>query len=166
MPWGPTADDDERCPGPGQANHTLRVGYDKVVDGSSPRAGSPIASPRCSGGGRSGGGRRKNDVIDASAAASVAALQGDATPVGVDDDTVVFALLEDRRASLAAQRVRSVSQLHALLRDLVPAGRPPRSQPPMRPRCCARSATPPPPETKQPDNAKHRAHHLGAPGGI
>ena len=64
-------------------------------------------------------GRRKNDVIDASAAASVAALQGDAAPIGVGDDTVVFALLEERRASLTAQRVRSVNQLHALLRDLV-----------------------------------------------
>ena len=70
------------------------------------------------------GGRRKNDVIDASAAASVAALQGDAAPVVVDDDTVVFALLEERRASLTAQRVRSVNQLHALLRDLVAGGAP------------------------------------------
>ena len=70
------------------------------------------------------GGCRKNDVIDASAAASVAALQGDAAPVVVDDDTVVFALLEERRASLTAQRVRSVNQLHALLRDLVAGGAP------------------------------------------
>ena len=70
------------------------------------------------------GGRRKNDVIDASAAASVAALPGDAATVVVDDDTVVFALLEERRASLTAQRVRSVNQLHALLRELV-AGRAP-----------------------------------------
>ena len=70
------------------------------------------------------GGRRKNDVIDASAAASVAALQGDAAPVVVDDDTVVFALLEERRASLTTQRVRSVNQLHALLRDLVAGGAP------------------------------------------
>ena len=31
------------------------------------------------------GGRRKNDVIDAAAAASVAALAGEATPVGVDE---------------------------------------------------------------------------------
>ena len=70
------------------------------------------------------GGRRKNDVIDASAAASVAAYQGDAAAVAADDDTVVFALLEERRASLAAQRVRSVNQLHALLRDLVAGGAP------------------------------------------
>lgn len=61
------------------------------------------------------GGRRKNDVIDASAAASVAALHGDATPVTAEDDTTVFALLEERRANLAAQRVPAVNQLHALM---------------------------------------------------
>jgi len=68
------------------------------------------------------GGRRKNDVIDASAAASVAALQGDARPVTAEDDTTLFALLEERRANLAGQRVRSVNQLHALMRDLIPGG--------------------------------------------
>jgi transposase len=68
------------------------------------------------------GGRRKNDAIDASAAASVAALQGDATVVAAEDTTTMFALLEERRANLAAQRVRAVNQLHALLRDLVPGG--------------------------------------------
>ena len=76
------------------------------------------------------GGRRKNDVIDASAAASVAAYQGDAAAVAADDDTVVFALLEERRASLASQRVRSVNQLHALLRDLVAGGAPTTSRGP------------------------------------
>ena len=40
------------------------------------------------------GGRRKNDVIDAAAAASVAALQGDALIVVPEDTTVVFALLK------------------------------------------------------------------------
>ena len=70
------------------------------------------------------GGRRKNDVIDAAAAASVAALQGDASLVVPEDTTVVFALLEERRANVAAQRVRSVNQLHALLRDLIPGGAP------------------------------------------
>jgi transposase len=68
------------------------------------------------------GGRRKNDVIDASAAASVAALQGDASTVTAENYTTVFALLEERRANLAAQRVRAVNQLHALMRDLVPGG--------------------------------------------
>ena len=35
-----------------------------------------------------------------------------------------FALLEERRANGACQRVRSVNQLHALLRDLIPGGAP------------------------------------------
>jgi transposase len=70
------------------------------------------------------GGRRKNDVIDAAAAASVAALHGDATVVCGEDDTTVFAMLEERRANVAAQRVRVTNQLHALLRDLVPGGAP------------------------------------------
>ena len=34
----------------------------------------------------------------------------------------MFALLEERRANLAAQRVRVANQLHAVLRDLVPGG--------------------------------------------
>ncbi len=65
------------------------------------------------------GSGRKTDVIDAAAAASVAALQGDATPVAGEDHTTVFAMLEERRANLAAQRVRIANQLHAVLRDLV-----------------------------------------------
>lgn len=68
------------------------------------------------------GGRRKTDVIDAAAAASVAALQGDASQVAGENDTTVFAMLEERRANLAAQRVRVANQLHAVLRDLIPGG--------------------------------------------
>lgn len=68
------------------------------------------------------GSRRKTDVIDAAAAASVAALHGDATVVEGEDHTTVFALLEERRANLAAQRVRIANQLHAVLRDLIPGG--------------------------------------------
>ena len=68
------------------------------------------------------GGRRKNDVIDAAAAARVAALHGDADVVRAEDETTVFALLEERRANLTAQRVRVVNELHALLRDLAPGG--------------------------------------------
>jgi transposase len=68
------------------------------------------------------GSRRKTDVIDAAAAASVAALQGDATRVSGEDHTTVFAMLEERRANLAAQRVRAANQLHAVLRDLIPGG--------------------------------------------
>jgi transposase len=69
------------------------------------------------------GSRRKTDVIDAAAAASVAALHGDATVVTVEDHTTVFALLEERRANLAAQRVRIANQLHAVMRDLTPGRR-------------------------------------------
>jgi transposase len=70
------------------------------------------------------GGRRKNDVIDAAAAASVAALHGDASPVPAEDLSTVLSLLEERRANLAAARTRAVNQLHALLRDLIPGGAP------------------------------------------
>ncbi len=68
------------------------------------------------------GSRRKTDVIDAAAAASVAALHGDATVVTAEDHTIVFALLEERRANVAAQRVRIANRLHALLRDLTLGG--------------------------------------------
>lgn len=68
------------------------------------------------------GGRRKNDVLDASAAASAAAAQGDVSQVKADDETTVFALLEERRANLVVSRVRLVNQLHALLRDMIPGG--------------------------------------------
>jgi transposase len=68
------------------------------------------------------GGRRKNDVIDAAAAASVALLAGESNTVAAEDITTVLGLLDERRANLVAQRTRSANQLHALLRDLVPGG--------------------------------------------
>jgi Transposase len=68
------------------------------------------------------GGRRKNDVIDAAAAASVAALRGDANPVVAEDLTTVLALLDERRDNVVTQRTRLINQLHALLRDLLPGG--------------------------------------------
>ncbi len=68
------------------------------------------------------GGRRTNDVIDASAAARVDALQGAAQVVDAEDETTVFALLEERRANLASQHVRCVNQLHAVMRDLIAGG--------------------------------------------
>jgi transposase len=70
------------------------------------------------------GGRRKNDVIDAAAAASVAALQGDANSVVAEDITTVLALLDERRTNVTAQRTRLVNQLHAVFRDLLPGGAP------------------------------------------
>ena len=70
------------------------------------------------------GGRRKNDVIDAAAAASVAALRGEANPVVADDLTTVLAMLDERRDNMVTQRTRLINQLHALLRDLLPGGAP------------------------------------------
>jgi transposase len=70
------------------------------------------------------GGRRKNDVIDAAAAASVAALSGDVSPVVAEDLTTVLALLDEHRDNVITQRTRLINQLHALLRDLVPGGAP------------------------------------------
>jgi transposase len=69
------------------------------------------------------GGRRKTDVIDAAAAAGVAAAAGDAQFVEGEDGTTLLALLDERRDNLVAQRTRLVNQLHAL-RDLVPGGAP------------------------------------------
>jgi len=70
------------------------------------------------------GGGRKNDQIDAAAAACVAALQGDGRPLAAEDITDAFALLDESRMNLAQCRVRLVNQLHALLRDLLAGGAP------------------------------------------
>jgi transposase len=70
------------------------------------------------------GGRRKNDALDAAAAASVAALHGDAVPVAAEDASTVLGMLDERRLNLTQQRTRTVNQLHALLRDLLPGGAP------------------------------------------
>jgi transposase len=69
-------------------------------------------------------GRRKNDVIDAAAAASVAALHGDATPVLAEDITTVLGLLDERRSNVSTQRTRLINQLHAVFRDVLPGGAP------------------------------------------
>ncbi|MFC8374142.1 transposase [Streptomyces sp. NPDC057239] len=61
------------------------------------------------------GGRRKNDQIDAAAAATVAYLQGDGRDVVPEDHTTALTLLDERRVNLAQTRVRTVNQLHALL---------------------------------------------------
>ncbi|WP_406162915.1 IS110 family transposase [Streptomyces sp. NBC_01005] len=70
------------------------------------------------------GGRRKNDRIDAAAAATVAYLQGEGRDLAPEDHTTALALLDERRVNLAQARVRTVNQLHALLRDLLPGGAP------------------------------------------
>jgi transposase len=70
------------------------------------------------------GGRRKNDRIDAAAAASVAALQGDARPVFPETIADSLALLDERRVNLSHSRTRTVNQLHALFRELMAGGAP------------------------------------------
>ncbi|PVX59513.1 transposase IS116/IS110/IS902 family protein [Rhodococcus globerulus] len=68
--------------------------------------------------------RRKNDRIGAAAAASVAAMQGDARPVHPESITDMLALLDERRNNLTAARTRTANQLHALLRQLLAGGVP------------------------------------------
>ena len=70
------------------------------------------------------GGGRKNDRIDAAAAACVAALQGDARPLQAEGPADAIAVLDERRVNLAQSRVRAVNQLHALLRALIAGGAP------------------------------------------
>jgi transposase len=68
------------------------------------------------------GGRRKNDVIDAAAAASVAAMSGDGIDLDPEGPATVLAMLDERRDDVVRHRTRLVNQLHAVLRDLLPGG--------------------------------------------
>jgi len=87
------------------------------------------------------GSRRKTDVIDAAAAACVAASQGDTTPVTSEDHTTVFAMLEERRANLAARRVRVANQSSMPFCATSSRVEPLWRSPPRQHRCCcARSA--------------------------
>jgi hypothetical protein len=70
------------------------------------------------------GGGRKNDQIDAAAAACVAALHGDGRPLAAEGLTAALALLDESRMNLAQSRVRLVNQLDALLRELLAGGAP------------------------------------------
>jgi transposase len=70
------------------------------------------------------GARRKNDRIDAAAAACVAAAQGDARPVVPEDHVDALALLDERRMNLSQNRTRAINQLHRLLRELLAGGVP------------------------------------------
>lgn len=70
------------------------------------------------------GGGRKNDRLDAAAAACVAALQGDARPLAAETTADALAVLDEQRVNLAQARVRAVNQLHALLRALLAGGAP------------------------------------------
>nr|WP_238815345.1 transposase [Nocardia brasiliensis] len=68
------------------------------------------------------GRRRKNDKLDAAAAASVAALQGDAVPVEAEGAATVLRMLDERRTNLTRQPTRTVNQPHAVMRELLPGG--------------------------------------------
>jgi len=70
------------------------------------------------------GGGRKNDRIDAAAAACVAAWQGGARPLAAEGTADALAVLDERRVNLSQARVRAVNQLHALLRALLAGGAP------------------------------------------
>ena len=61
-------------------------------------------------------------MIDAAAAASVAALHRDSTPVLAEGTATVLGLFDERRGNLVTQRIRLVNQLHSLLRDLLTGG--------------------------------------------
>jgi transposase len=68
---------------------------------------------------------RKTDALDAAAAAAIAAGQGDAATVQPEHATMVLAVVEERRSNLVGQRTHSITQLQAVLRELI-AGGPPR----------------------------------------
>ncbi|WP_414478883.1 IS110 family transposase [Rhodococcus opacus] len=68
------------------------------------------------------GGRRKNDRIDAAAAACVAFSQGDFRPVAPEGHTDVLRILDERRIDLVKHNGRLINQLHAILRELLPGG--------------------------------------------
>ncbi len=70
------------------------------------------------------GGGRKNDRIDAAAAACVAVMQGDAMPMQGEGIAEALAVLDERRSNLNHSRVRAVNQLHALFRALLAGGAP------------------------------------------
>jgi transposase len=58
----------------------------------------------------------------AAAAASVADLHGDAAPLAAEGPATVLKMLDERRTNLTQQRTRTLNQLHALLRELLPSG--------------------------------------------
>jgi transposase len=67
---------------------------------------------------------RKTDATDAHSIAVVALRSSDLQAVAVDGDLVALRLLADRRDELAGARTRTVSRLHRLLLELIPAGAP------------------------------------------
>ena len=65
---------------------------------------------------------RKTDLADAASVAAAAIHHRQLRPVALEDHTVIFRLLSDRRDDLVAERTRTLSRLHVLLADLQPGG--------------------------------------------
>jgi transposase len=65
---------------------------------------------------------RKTDLADACSVAAAAIHHQQLRPVALEDQTVIFRLLSDRRDDLVAERTRTLSRLHVLLADLHPGG--------------------------------------------
>jgi transposase len=65
---------------------------------------------------------RKTDLADAASVATAAIHHRRLRPVTLEDQTVIFRLLSDRRDDLVAERTRTLSRLHVLLSDLQPGG--------------------------------------------
>jgi transposase len=65
---------------------------------------------------------RKTDLADACSVAAAAIHHRRLRLVAVEDQTVIFRLLSDRRDDLVAERTRTLSRLHVLLADLHPGG--------------------------------------------
>lgn len=68
------------------------------------------------------GSARKTDPADAASAAAVAIHNRRLRQVTAEDPTMVLRLLTERRDDLVAERTRTLSRLHVLLRDLHPGG--------------------------------------------
>jgi Transposase len=64
-------------------------------------------------------GRRKNDRIDAAAAACMAALQGDVRTVTPEGHVDALGMLDERRNNLTQNSTRAVNQLHGSRMQLV-----------------------------------------------
>jgi len=65
---------------------------------------------------------RKTDATDAHSVALVGTRMSGLRPVVADDQLAVLRMLADRRRALGEEHTRKVSQLHALLLDLLPGG--------------------------------------------
>ena len=65
---------------------------------------------------------RKTDATDAHSVALVGTRMSGLRPVVADDQLAVLRMLVDRRRALGEEHTRKVSQLHALLLELLPGG--------------------------------------------